>query len=359
MKIYSYPSAKFKTITLKVEQHTMVISIGSHVFRASYPTSVNLDLVDKGYFDLMMYMLFFGLEEVDLTETTITTTGTKKIVSYSGGADSTAIVEKFGGIPVHVFRYWSRDYEQRQIRAVINAMGMNISTSFEKIRTLYLGENKTGFNVGIGYASVFFPMMPALQADTIQFGVVFDDISFYYGKVFKYVSDFSNTRTYNIIKLLQSFGIHIEFPMAGYSEVITTRIADAGRIKNFSSCNTGGTTDKCLNCYKCFRKEAIRGNKIDLNANPSLKRRLKEIFSKFPLKMASSTIYGIQHAGYDFEEFRSLDVSFLDRVNPAAQQAFFGGQILEGYQFQTQEDLNNIAKFVEFINKNTKGFNLP
>jgi len=358
MREFIYPSTKFQRLILRVEQSRLTLQISERIFTAEYPSIVRLDQVEKGYFDLMMHLLFYDLENIDLSNTSIKTTGNKKIVSYSGGADSTAVLLKFGGIPVHILRYWSSDYEQRQIRAVINSGGINISTDFEKIRTMYLGENKIGFNVGIGYGSMYFPMMQAMNANTIYFGVIFDDISFYYGKVFKYVTDFTNTRTYKLIQTYKSLGINIEFPMAGYSEVISTRIADSGSILNFSSCNTAGKGDKCLNCYKCFRKEAIRGKKINFDSNPGLLLRIKNILAKHPLKMASSTIYGIQAAGYNYEVFKNIDVSFLDRVNQHAHNSFFGGDLIEGYEFQTEKDHENISLFVDFINKHPLGFKI-
>lgn len=356
MKQYQYSSKQFKQLLLKVNENILTLEIDRHRFMAMYPRTFNLEMVEKGYFDLLMFILFYGIEDIDISKTLINVYGNEKIVSYSGGADSTAVLDKFGGIPVHVLRYWSGDYEQRQIRAVINVSGINIPTDFEKVRELYT--DKTGFNIGIGYTCLFFPIMPMLKADTIYFGVVFDDISFYYGDIFKYTSDFSTSRTYKIIQAIKKLGIKIQFPMAGYSEVLTTRIADAGRIKNYSSCNVPGTTDKCLNCYKCFRKEAIRGNQIDFKYNPKLFLKVQKILGKFPLKMASSTIYGIQHAGYNFDVFKNIDVSFLDRVNPHAQQAFFNGDKLPDFEWQTDEDMIRIKEFVKFINDHRKGFEI-
>lgn len=356
MKQYTYPSKQFDKMILQIESYTLTLKIGKHTFVAIYPQSINLEEVEKGYFDLMIYLLFYGLENIDISDTTIQIAGNNKILSYSGGADSTAILLEYAGTPVHILRYWSSEYEHRQIRAVFNVNGVNISTDFEKVRMLY---GKTlGFNIGIGYACMYFPMMPAMKANTVYFGIIFDDISFHYGEVFLYTKDFSNTRTYLLIQYFKSLGINFYMPMAGYSEVLTTRIADQGNIKNFSSCNVVGDGDKCLNCYKCFRKEAIRGRKIDLQANQLLYNRVKAIMAKYPLKMASSTIYGIQHAGYLFDAFKDIDVSFLDRVNVEAQAAFFDGQILPDFEWQTDQDRENIKRFVEFINGHKGGFKI-
>lgn len=72
--------------------------------------------------------------------------------------------------------------------------------------------------------------------------------------------------------------------------------------------------------------------------------------------MASSTIYGVQNAGYSFAEQFDIDVSFLDRINIQAQKTFFNGEKLPEYEWQTDDDLVRIGQFVQFINSHKDGF---
>ena len=148
-----------------------------------------------------------------------------------------------------------------------------------------------------------------------------------------------------------SHNIKIKFPLAGYSEVLTTQIADSSGIGNFSSCHTFGDNDNCGKCFKCFRKQGIRGNKIDLT-NPTNNNRILSILKKQPLKMASSTVWAIQKANYKgkfYEKYYNVDVSWCERVNKYYNDEFGLGTKTD-YEFQTEQDLKSIEDFVNFIN---------
>jgi hypothetical protein len=214
---------------------------------------------------------------------------------------------------------------------------------------LYLG--KQGFNVGIGYGALYLPILEILNCDTIYFGVVFDDLGFYYSKPFKFNGEIKNSNFHKINNILNDFGIKIRFPLAGYSEVLTTKIAEESEIKNFSSCHTFGEKSNCNVCYKCFRKQGIRGRKIDLT-DKKIYEKITNTLKKEPLKMASSTIWAIQNVGYKgtfFSRYYDIDVSWCERVNSYYNDEF-GVNHQPQFAFQTKDDIESINKFVDFIN---------
>jgi hypothetical protein len=89
----------------------------------------------------------------------------------------------------------------------------------------------------------------------------------------------------------------------------------------------------------------MRGQKIDLG-------KIMPILKKKPLKMAASTIYGIQKAGYSgfhFDRFLDIDVSFCERVDVEMLNST-GGVLLPGHLPHTEQDKENIRTFVETIN---------
>ncbi len=347
---------KEKPCIMMVSDRSIIIDIAGQKFTAAYDflrPGTSLQDVDNDLFLLMLYVLFAGLEDVLLHETKLSLQQGLPIVSYSGGADSTAMLYVTGGIPIHITRSFDRGYETRQIKAVENLGAYQILTDFELIRTLY---GKTmGFNVGMGYAAMFIPLLPIFQTDTIALGFVFDDIGFGYGKVFRHNVTPGDGENLNgsrrIMRVLKKHGINITGPIAGYSEVLTTRLASSSCIKRYSSCHTAGGVSACRACFKCFRKEALLGRPLDLR-DPSLRKYIMKFLAKQPLKMASSTIYAIQYAGYSYSEFRrytDIDVSFCERVNPVLFHEL-GGVLFPGLEMQTMEDFRAIEKFVERIN---------
>lgn len=340
-------------VVLEIHDYQIILRINNKEFFANYDflKNYNKKLTESNpiLFEVMLWLLLYDLDTVNLENyVKIKQTG-KAISSYSGGADSTALLSLFGGIPIHILRSYDINYENRQIKACNNVQSNNIITNFEKVREYYLG--KEGFNVGIGYACMYLPILELLECDTIYFGVVFDDLGFYYSDPFSFNGNLTNSKTHKINKVLKNFDIKIKFPLAGYSEVLTTKIADESDIKNFSSCHTLGNSDNCNYCYKCFRKQGIRGNKIDLT-NPKTMETIMKVLKKQPIKMASSTIWGIQNAGYKgtyFSRFYDVDVSWCERINSYYNDEF-GIHHKPNYEFQTENDLKSITNFVNFIN---------
>ena len=353
MKEQKFKSETKGEIILEIDEYSLKLKIENNNFFANYEFLKEYDKklteVNPKLFELMIWLLLYNLDTIKFSEPYKIKKTNKHLVSYSGGADSTALLSIFGGVPVHILRSYNKDYENRQIRACNNVNSKNIETDFELVRKLYL--NKEGFNVGIGYTALYFPILELLDLDTIYFGVVFDDLAFNYGQELKFNGDIKNSNFHRINNHLKNYDISIRFPIAGYSEVLTTKIAEESGILNFSSCHTIGSEDSCNVCYKCFRKKGIRGKKISLK-DKKVYNSITNILNKKPIKMASSTIYGIQEANYQgnyFSKFYNVDVSWCDRVNKYYNDEF-GIKHTPKYKFQTEYDLQMIDKFVNFIN---------
>jgi len=344
-------------IKLLIEDYRITLKIQNNTFSSDYSflEKLNKKLTDVNpiLFDLLIWLLFYNLEDFTLNNIYKINKTNKAVVSYSGGADSTALLSLYGGIPLHITRSYNQEYESRQMRACDFVESHNIVTDFEKISVLY--GRKGGFSVGIGYACLYFPLMELLDCDTIYFGVVFDDIAFTYAEPFEFKETITTSNFHKINNVINKYNIKIKFPIAGYSEVLTTKIADNCNIQNFSSCHTYGESDKCGKCFKCFRKQGIRGKKIDLTKKED-NNRIMSVLKKQPLKMASSTVWAIQNVKYKgkfYEKYYDVDVSWCERVNKYYNDEFGLGDTPK-YDFQTTEDIISIKKFVNFVNnKNT------
>lgn len=342
------------TFVMLIDKRSISLHCGKVEFTAQYPflndsTGYLTDVPDM-YFHLMLYVLLFRNDTVTMPEHTDTPPfSLSPIVSYSGGADSTALLYVTNGIPIHITRSFNAVYESRQLRAVAEAGAYQIVTDFEQVSTLY--GKRHGFSIGSGYACMYLPVLPLLRTNTIALGVIFDDVAFYYSIPFSYNDGIKHSGLYTMHTELLKYGIHITCPLAGYSEVLTTRLASYTNIKSVTSCHTEGNGPACRKCYKCFRKEALRGNPISL-ADPAVRKTIFNVLKKQPLKMASSAIYAIQMAKYkeyDFYRYLGIDVSFCERVNPTFLNEL-GGVLLPGYELQDAIDFLEINYFTTQIN---------
>jgi hypothetical protein len=340
-----------KQIVLKCSEKAVIsvydkeykISIRGNQFTCSYP-SISTSLLDVPdfVFELSAKILLWGMASVEVSGVgSFPKTGSHAI-SYSGGVDSTAVLAAFGGVPIHIWRSYEPLYDKNQGVACKNVGAVPIMTDFEKVRILFVG--KQGFNIGIGYVSVILPLAYALGIDRLMFGVVWDDVAFYYSKPFVKHKNILKSTFSSVNAVLMPHGFQMEFPLAGYSEVLAKRLCDSLGVTGVSSCH--GDVSPCMKCYKCFRKQGM--DKIKLNDISKIVPLLK----KQPLKMAASTIYSIQKAGYKgepFDRFHELDVSFCERVDVELAESCFG-VLLDGFEAQTEKDKENIARFVEAIN---------
>jgi 7-cyano-7-deazaguanine synthase in queuosine biosynthesis len=349
---YRFRGGKFD-FTLVVNKNRLDLVCGDNKWFAEYPflndLTGYLPSVNPQYYELMMHVLLTKLDNIQLGACyDIPPSGTP-IVSFSGGTDSTACLHITGGMPVHIYRSYAHTYETRQIRAVQEVGAPVIYTDFERIREMY--GYRHGFSIGVGYSAMFIPLLPLLKTNRIALGVIFDDIAFNYSMPFSFNTAYEASAMHKLTQTMRNYGIRIECPLAGYSEVLTVKIAKASKIQNVTSCHTLGDQPSCLKCYKCFRKQAILGKPLNWD-DLQVQNLVKHILLKNPIKMASSTIYAIQNAGYKdkfFDRYRDIDVSWLERVNDYYTHILHG-KLLPGYSYQTPDDRKLIEKFVMRIN---------
>lgn len=360
-------------IRVTLDRTTIKIYARGCEFTAEYP--VRIEDVGQYLIDLMVWITFydFGVNpkgNVNGTYMDIPPclgqsakpTGEKTMLMFSGGVDSTAVYllhDPSEVVPVYCNRPYQPVYGYNQQKVIKAVGGLQIYTDFEKIREKYIGDH--GFNIGIGYIAPCFPLMDVFECKYMTLGVVFEDHAFWYGEPFRFNGGMTKTQGESIAEICRGFGIEIVYASVGLSEVWTTRIVNGSHLKDLacSCCTEEMAGNLCKHCYKCFRKLGFVGEKIDLT-NGYIHYLLKQK----PLKMAASCVYGIQKGYFDdpyFSRYMEVDVSFLERYNDEMMQRFntpeyYSKMITEfhrrGIEPQTPQDIENIHKFVEFINQN-------
>ncbi len=357
-------------VVVKIKANVIEVQLGSERFFAKYP--MNMEDVAKDLIDAMIWILFYDYGEFDM----IYHKGckierqpfypkerknTNTVISFSGGIDSTAILNTFPEAqPIHLLRSYDATYSQKQMKIVDTLpTAVIIPNDMERIRKLY-GKGQ-GFNVGFGYTCLLMPLIDKLKIKRILFGVVFDDLGFYYGDPFLYNGGLKRTNSTLMFEALKTIGVEVCYPFAGLSEVWTTRIVNDSKYNALAtSCHDKSINTACRACFKCFRKQGILGKQIPLN-NTVVRNNIEKNLEK-PVKMAASTVYGIQKAGYQgrqFDRFKDIDVSFLDRWNPEITAIYNPSDLCEvisekmkeyGIKETEPEDAKRIKHFVEAIN---------
>lgn len=378
MKTYIY-KLKQNTVTINVTDKRIDLNVCGKNYFADYPERIEDE--PQYLFDLLIWILFYGFDEnhtdkwgdyeIEIPEfiakktPTIVPQHSKILLSYSGGVDSTAIylaIKHLEPVLLNIYRSYEPVFNFNQQQVIQQTGCKYITTDFERIRLNYKGKAH-GFNIGTGYMSMYFPLVNIYDIKYITFGTVFDDVGFWYGEPFKFNGFNKNLGRNDFINhVLSLVNLQQVFLFAGISEVWTVKLANNSTLKDtVCSCHTEEMTSKlCLHCYKCFRKLGMVGQKIPYKQ--VITDNIPHILTQKPLKMAASTIYGMQK-GYrdepDFQKYMDIDVSFLDRWCDAMQKRHNSPEtyrlmagIFEklGIQKQTDEDERRIVKFVEQIN---------
>ena len=381
MKNYTHTFVSGLAVLVTINQNVLTLTVKGRPFTATYPKEFNLEGVGSKYWDLMLWMLFYGfglqkevtiggflteLPAVDSVFTDDKKLGGNVLLSYSGGQDSTAVyIAMPHSIPVFIDRSFNSVYTANQKKAVkAIPEAITVKTDFEMIRTCF--KDKYGFNHGMGYAAMLIPLVELLDARYLSFGAVWGDMGFWYSPAgLTYVGDAQQTKILSIFKVFRAFGIEPIYPIAGLSEVWTTQLVQESRFKNLAcSCHLQIKTNYCGACYKCLRRRGYLGHQLNLN-DPSIRKMVSHFLGKKPLKMAPLTVYGIQKAkynlpGFDLSRFDKIDVSFCDRYNDTMTRLYNDPPTYDhmirffrerGISPQTDRDRQSIDLFCNIINQ--------
>jgi hypothetical protein len=182
---------------------------------------------------------------------------------------------------------------------------IRVKTNFEIIRTLH--GLSVGYSTGLAMGVPLILMSDYLNLGVISYGKVLEDQYFPKGVFRDYTKKY-----YEQHELFNNCGLTGLYPTVGCTEVITTRIVDNSQYGQYSmSCVRGSNGKGCNRCYKCFRKNILRGK------NYFLDPETKKAISNKPPKMAPSLMYGLKSRQVKLPEISWLwdqDVSMLDKV---------------------------------------------
>lgn len=304
---------KYNGVTVELLGNTIWADIQGNRYYARYP--FNVENTPEHLIDILVWLLFHehgingkvsrGGYDVEvpayiLRDETHEPCGDGRILSYSGGADSTAVLSLVPDCtPILIDREYDPAYLASQRKVAEHAGALVVYTDFERARLL-LGK-ANGFNIGFGYVAALVPFLPHLNASEILLGSTLAYVA-KYDDVMQIAYGRREARQW-----LDRGGVTLSEPLYCLSEAVSARIAESFG-KPYSSCHGDADNNKCLRCYKCFRKEGVMGRQLDSSAVAYLKRRG---YLNPPVYL--SAVYAAQKAGYGWPEFDAVDVKFAEK----------------------------------------------
>lgn len=220
--------------------------------------------------------------------------GNKAGLSFSGGLDSTAALCLMPDNST--LFYMERNFESmiqhenaHFFAAELRNEGRNVvivPSNHEKIRTNH-GKNP-GFSTDYACMAHLILLADHYDLDAAATGMPLENTYFFHGSR---VRDFAKTRFWERHSPIFAYiGLPLYQPVAGCSEILTSKIVDQSRYRHLSSsCLRSSTVgEKCEVCWKCFRKNIF--NNLPWKMSSEISKFLK----KRPLKQGIATLYALQ-----------------------------------------------------------------
>lgn len=276
--------------------------------------------LDKTHPDLLVlasYLLFDTSYPINFEGYNFTRKQRKKIgLAFSGGIDSTAAMCLLPKDKTELFYHQREGFKVTSMRQD-NALHMfdNMERKVWKIKSnqeiINEREGKrrgfsTDYCVGIG----LILMADILDLGYFATGQMMESTHLRRGYKFR---DFETCKFWRTFEpIFRKVGLPILGPVFGCSEVVTSNIVQQTEYKDLAqSCVRGVDSKPCNDCYKCFRKNIIKGV-----YNPMDTPEINYILTTRPLKQAASLIYTMNKHKFDIpliKEYKNLNLEFVER----------------------------------------------
>jgi hypothetical protein len=198
-------------------------------------------------------------------------------VAFSGGVDSAAAYELMLSESTEVFAVHTKVADPGGMHKVENALlatrsvdGLVVESNIDTFGTLF-GRSR-GFYGDAGWTVTGVLLAEHLGTGSQVDGNIIDTIYLWSGH--GHGTKF-NHRTFAAVRsAFEAAGLVYGNPCAGLSEVLTSRISAQHEFA--MGCMRGENGRPCLNCLKCFRKSALRGEPIRTNSETD--RKLSKLY---------------------------------------------------------------------------------
>ena len=256
--------------------------------------------------------------------------GWRTSLAFSGGIDSAACMLLMPSDTI--LCYHERDGFKSQLNHAnahnfidkLNQDGrpvMVIKSDHEQIR-LDRGKGP-GFSTDLAAAVHNILLADYLELGSIAMGMPLENAYLFHGHTGR---DFAKSNFWkHHSEIMKKAGLDLVYPTAGVSEIINHKIVEQSEYKNYAeSClRSEKSGSVCGKCWKCFRKNSMKGKDINIVGE------ISTFLAKRPLKQAISTLYAIQrlpseqveHVSSlypDLKKYLTNDFTLIERYLPAA-----------------------------------------
>lgn len=220
--------------------------------------------------------------------------GNKAGLSFSGGLDSTAALclmpensplfymeRNFESMIKHDNAHFFIDELRNEGKNVVI-----VPSNHEKIRTNH-GKNP-GFSTDYACMAHLILLADHYDLDAAATGMPLENTYFFHGST---VRDFAKTRFWKYYSPIFAYiGLPLYQPVAGCSEILTSKIVEQSKYSHLSSSCLRSTAvgEKCEVCWKCFRKNIFN------NRPWKMSNEISKFLAKRPLKQGIATLYALQ-----------------------------------------------------------------
>ncbi len=274
-------------------------------------------------------------------------------LAFSAGCDSTAAMELLPEQTVLMYHkregFESKLNHSNALRFIEHLENkchrpvLVVESNHEQLRTI---EGKqVGFVTDYACAVHVILLADYFSLDSIATGMPLENSFLWHGQKFR---DFSETWFWKKhAPLFESVGLPILQPVMGCSEIINQRIVELSGFGALAqSCLRAGAGNTCGECWKCFRKNSLRGREITIS------KEIDTFLNQPKLKMAASTLYSIQKMKHKSKFFQDIMDSY-PHIQKLIEEDV---QFLEKYYANALELIP--AKYRNYVKERLKYFNL-
>ena len=316
------------------------------------PIGWKLENTHEDLFRLAHYVLTSPWEDGILDDWEPSRTkGWRTSLCFSGGIDSAACMLLMPSDTV--LCYHERDGFKSQLNHAnahnfidkLNQDGrpvMIIKSNHEQIR-IDRGKGP-GFSTDLAAAVQNILLADYLELGSIAMGMPLENAYLFHGHTGR---DFAKSNFWkHHSEIMKKAGLDLVYPTAGVSEIINHKIVEQSEYKNYAeSClRSEKSGSVCGKCWKCFRKNSMKGKDINIDGEISI------FLAKRPLKQAISTLYAIQRLPSeqveyisslypDLKKYLTHDFTLIERYLPGALKL-----LPDGLKKYIELKINNFAE---------------
>jgi len=280
--------------------------------------------------------------------------GNKMGLSWSSGVDSTAAMmllpedtvlfyHQRAGIPVTVM---NQENAFEAIKNIDREVAI-VKSNHELINETH-GYFRRGFTTDLACCAGMILLADSLDLGYIATGTMLGSTYLQKGNFYREFGESWYWEHWS--HLFRLAGLELNFPVAGCSEILTNEIVNKSPMKGkvFSCLRTKGM---CGRCFKCFRKQLINKEPVNLKS-----REIRRNIAKKPIHQGDSLVYAYQKSNLKIpalEEYKDIETLFLERYYPKSFELISDKfkeivkNNLEKYGIKpmTEQDEINLKKF--------------